>query len=82
MLMSLTNSVVHTIRETTRAQFLIAAAINGLHTPSSGKEIHKLTQIHEIDVASTIAPHKGREIPYKPQIMANEIAERPASLAQ
>ena len=28
MLMSLTNSVVHTIRETTKAQQLIAAAIN------------------------------------------------------
>ena len=48
MLMSLTNSVVYTIRETTRAQLLIAAAINGLHvhTLSSEKKIHKLTQIH------------------------------------
>ena len=48
MLMSLTNSVVHTIRETTRAQLLIAAAINGLHvhTLSSEKEFHKLTQLY------------------------------------
>ena len=46
MLMSLTNSVVHTTRETTRAQLVIAAAINGLHTLSSGKEIHKLTQLY------------------------------------
>ena len=46
MLTSLTNSVVHTVRETIRAQLLIAAAINGLHALSSGKEIHKFTQCY------------------------------------
>ena len=76
MLMSLTNSVVHTIRETTKAQQLIAAAINVYmytHWVQRKKFINWRSyirkEIHEIDYSIHSSCSQKREIPYKPQIM-------------